>query len=293
MVERPYRSEVRHKNLEAPDELRRFANGQGSVVKIGPLEIGQAVLQPGWRWSTDIKPLVGTESCQLHHLHVLLTGHFGVSTDAGDSFEFGPNDVIDLPPGHDAWVIGDEPVVLLDISGNVSDFALPASRSRVIATVLMTDIVDSTATAARLGDGLWNQRLAAHNRVVRQELHRYRGREINTTGDGFIALFESAGAALRCALAIRDAVRDEGLEIRAGVHTGEVDLVADDVHGIAVHATARIMGLAGASQVLSSAVTRMLADTSGLAFTDAGRHELKGLEQPLDVFAVEVSPDRS
>jgi class 3 adenylate cyclase len=129
----------------------------------------------------------------------------------GSVHEFGPNDVMDIPPGHDAWVVGDEPGDLLDISGNVSDFGLPTSRARALASILMADIVGSTRMASELGDAAWKQRLAEHNRAVRRRFERFGGREIVTSGDGFLAVFESAEAALRCALAARDATRELGI----------------------------------------------------------------------------------
>ena len=193
---------------------------------------------------------------------------------------------MDIPPGHDAWVIGDEEVVLLDVSGNVADFGFPMSSARVVATMLMTDIVGSTAMASQLGDAAWKQRLADHNRAMRRQFERFKGREINTTGDGFLAIFDSARAALLCAIAARDATRAIGIEIRLGVHTGEIELLAGDVRGIAVHAVARVMASAGASEVFATAVTRTLADGSGLRFEDRGQHQLKGLESPLELYAV-------
>jgi class 3 adenylate cyclase len=154
--------------------------------------------------------------------------------------------------------------------------------------MLMTDIVNSTQTAARIGDAAWKQRLADHNRIVRRHLERYGGREVDTTGDGFLAAFASAESALRCALAVCRAVTDVGVDIRAGVHTGEVDLVeGGDLRGIAVHETARIMAAAGTGSVMTSALTRALAAASGLMFTSAGTHALKGFEQPVELFSVE------
>ena len=274
------------KSFDRPDEVRRFPRGIGAFVEIGSLAIGRAVLQPGWRWSTDLKDAVGTELCELHHLHVLLAGRMAFQTANGEVYEFAQNDVMDIPPGHDAWVIGDEPVALLDISGNISDFGLPTSRARAVATLLMTDIVDSTRTASQLGDAAWKQLLAEHNRVMRRQLERFHGREIDTTGDGFLATFDSAAAALLCALATADATRELGIEIRAGVHTGEVEILPDDVRGIAVHATARIMAAAQPSEVLASAVTRALAEGAGLRFEDRGASTLKGFETPIQLFAV-------
>ncbi|MDQ3870649.1 MAG: hypothetical protein M3301_03410 [Chloroflexota bacterium] len=206
--------------------------------------------------------------------------------DSGEVQEFEPNDVMDIPPGHDAWVVGDEPVVLIDIAGNVADFGLPVSRSRTVAAMLLTDIVASTEAASRIGDAAWRQRLAEHNHVVRRQLERFRGHEINTTGDGFLATFDSAGAAVLAALAIRDATADIGLPIRVGVHTGEIEVVGDDVHGLAVHATARVMAAAGPSEVLTTAVTRSLATGVPCRFEDRGERMLKGLDHPLQLFAV-------
>jgi class 3 adenylate cyclase len=280
---------VRRKNLQRPDQTRELGHASGVVVDIGSLTVGRAVLEPGWKWSTDIRPLVGGTSCRIHHLHVLISGRFAVQMDSGEEVEFEPDDVMDVPPGHDAWVIGDEPAVLLEISGNSRDFGLPTSPARAVVTMLMTDIVGSTATAAQLGDEGWKQRLAEHNRLVRQQLDRFRGREIDTTGDGFLAVFESAAAAVQCALAARDAVRGMGIEIRTGVHTGEVELRADDIQGIAVHAVARIMASAEASEVLVSAVVRALVSETSVHFLDRGRHELKGLPSALELFAAEYA----
>jgi class 3 adenylate cyclase len=217
---------------------------------------------------------------------VLLTGRFAVQMDDGETAEFAPGDVFEIPPGHDAWVVGDEEVTLLDVLGNVSSFAEPAPRERVLATLLMTDIVESTATAARMGDAGWRQVLGNHNRVVRNELARFRGHEVNTTGDGFLATFQSPGAAVRSAAAIRAATDAIGIPVRIGIHTGEIELLPDDVGGIAVHATARIMALAGPSGVLLSATTRALAEGSGLQYEPRGRHALKGLEEPVELFAL-------
>jgi class 3 adenylate cyclase len=224
--------------------------------------------------------------CKLHHLHVLVSGRMAFKMADGEQQEFAPNDVMDIAPGHDAWVVGDEPVVLLDISGNVSDFGLPTSPARAVATMLMTDIVGSTKMASELGDAVWKQRLAEHNRAVRRQLERFRGREIDTTGDGFLAIFDSAGAALLCALAARDATRDLGIETRMGVHTGEIEVLPTDVRGVAVHATARIMAAAQPSEVLASSISRTLAEGSGLRFEDRGSYALKGIETPMELFAV-------
>ena len=249
--------------------------------------IGRAVLEPGWRWSEDVKSVVGTPSCQIHHLQLILSGRLGVRMDGGEEAEVGPHEVVDIPSGHDAWVIGDKPLVLLDVFGHSAEFAKPASHARAVVTMLMTDIVDSTKLAGQLGDAAWKQRLAEHNQIVRRHLAQHGGREVDTTGDGFLAAFNSAAAALRAALAIRDAVRSAGVEIRAGVHTGEVDIVeGGNLRGIAVHEAARIMAAAAGGTVYTSGLTRTLASASGLAFESVGVHALKGFDTPAELFAV-------
>jgi len=203
--------------------------------------------------------------------------------DDGEEIEFEPNDVFDVPPGHDAWVVGDEPAVLLDVAGNIAAFGVSQEHDRVVTTLLMSDIVESTLLASRIGDQAWKQVLAEHNRVVRMQLDRFRGNEVNTTGDGFLAMFSSAVGALRCATAIREAVRDVGVEVRIGVHTGEVEVLPAGIGGIAVHTAARVMALAGTSEVLVSSVTLGMADGSGLVFAEHGSHLFKGLERPVEV----------
>jgi class 3 adenylate cyclase len=147
----------------------------------------------------------------------------------------------------------------------------------LLTTLLLTDIVGSTSIAERLGDTEWRQVLARHNAVVRRELDRYRGREVTTTGDGFLAMFDSAARAVRCAASICAAVQSVDLTVRTAVHTGEVELVAGDVRGLAVHAAARIGQLAEAGEVLVSATTFDLLQASGLRFEERGTHELKGI----------------
>jgi len=277
---------IQKKSLDRPDETRRFPKGIGELTRVGSLTVGRGVLEPGWRWSVDMKPVTGTQSCQIHHLQVLLSGHLRIQMDDGESDEFFANEVFDVPPGHDAWVVGDEPVVILDIYGNIGDFGLPSGHDRVVTTLLISDIVDSTVTARRLGDAAWKQLLAEHNRIIRGQFERFRGREVSTTGDGFLATFASAAAALRCAAAIRDEVSTIGIQVRIGVHTGEIELLPNDVGGVAVHAAARITALGGPSEVIVSALTRALAEDSGLRFEERGSHQLKGLDSPLELFAL-------
>jgi class 3 adenylate cyclase len=157
---------------------------------------------------------------------------------------------------------------------------------RVLATVLFTDIVDSTRRAAELGDRNWRALLDAHDNVVRAQLTRFRGREVNTSGDGFLATFDGPQRAIRCAMAIRDAVQALGLQVRAGLHTGEVEIRGDDIGGIAVHIGARVSALAAANDVLVSTTLRDLVIGSGLEFEDRGAHQLKGVPGEWRLFAV-------
>jgi class 3 adenylate cyclase len=157
---------------------------------------------------------------------------------------------------------------------------------RVLTTILFTDLVESTAHAAELGDHRWTALLDAHQRAVRRELERFRGREIDTAGDGFLATFDGPARAIRCAAAARDAVRELALDLRAGVHTGEVELAGEHVRGIAVHTGARIATAAAPGEVLVSSTVRDLVAGSGLAFDDRGEHELKGVPGSWRLFAL-------
>ena len=154
---------------------------------------------------------------------------------------------------------------------------LRGRESSVLATVLFTDIVDSTATLERMGDTAWHDVLTAHNRLLRDELNVFRGREVATTGDGFLAVFDSATRAVRCGSAMARSAETLGLAIRVGIHTGEVEFVGPDARGLAVHAAARVMSFAGPGDVFVSSTTKDLLEGSGLALEDAGRRELKGL----------------
>jgi class 3 adenylate cyclase/pimeloyl-ACP methyl ester carboxylesterase len=168
------------------------------------------------------------------------------------------------------------------LTGQQADVA----EDRVLATVLFTDIVDSTRRAAEMGDRDWHALLDAHDAVVRSQLSRFRGREVNTSGDGFLAMFDGPQRAIRCAMAIRDAVQALGIEVRAGLHTGECEVRGDDIGGIAVHIGARVSALAGPNDVLVSSTLRDLVIGSGLEFEDRGTHDLKGVPGEWRLFTV-------
>lgn len=168
------------------------------------------------------------------------------------------------------------------ITGERADVA----DDRVLATVLFTDIVDSTRRAAEMGDRDWHALLDAHDAVVRSQLSRFRGREVDTSGDGFLAMFDGPQRAIRCAVAIRDALQALGIEVRAGLHTGECEVRGDDIGGIGVHIGARVSALAGPNDVLVSSTLRDLVIGSGLEFADRGAHTLKGVPGEWHLFAV-------
>ncbi|MGD0998382.1 MAG: adenylate/guanylate cyclase domain-containing protein, partial [Thermoleophilia bacterium] len=164
-----------------------------------------------------------------------------------------------------------------------------AELDRMLATVLFTDVVGSTQRAAELGDCKWKSLLERQQAATRALLARYRGTEIKTMGDGFLATFDGPARAVRCARGICEAVKPLGLEVRAGCHTGEIELLGSDVGGIAVHIGARVGALAGPSEVLVSSTVKDLVAGSGLSFTDRGEHELKGVPGPWHLYAVEAA----
>jgi class 3 adenylate cyclase len=278
--------DLRLKNFVAPDQTIEFPLLRAEIVELGDFTVAYVVHQPGWHWSEHVRPTVGGEWCQARHVGVMLSGRTGLRLADGTTYELGPHSVVDIPPGHDGWVIGDEPAVMLEWAG-IHTFAGPAlSKARALATLLFTDLVDSTKTAARLGDRAWRELLTGHFAVARSALDRFGGREIQTTGDGIVATFDGPANALRAAEAIRDAAARHGLGVRAGVHVGEVEFAGGDVRGVAVHEAARIMGKAAAGEILVSETTRALAQPSGFGFDDRGLQRLKGLEGERRLYAV-------
>ena len=198
-----------------------------------------------------------------------------------------PGAKIAVLPGRDYMPFRDEDDAL---TGEIERFLTGARHvpdaDRVLATVLFTDIVGSTQRLAEVGDARWRSVLSEHDARARSEIESHRGRFVNSTGDGLLATFDGPARAIRCASAIVDSVRTLGLEIRAGLHTGEVELLSDDVRGIAVHIGARVMSLAGPSDVLVSQTVKDLVAGSGLVFEDAGEHELKGVPDRWHLYRV-------
>jgi class 3 adenylate cyclase len=274
------------KPFATPDSVRTMPRVRFETVGLDDATVGHCRFEPGWRWSADIGPLMGVTSCPIRHLGYSMSGAVHVVMDDGATLDIGPDTVFDIPPGHDKWVVGDEPWVTIEwgASGRALNAAMDEAGPRTLATVLFTDIVESTARLREVGDAAWRDLLAAHNARLREQLNVHLGREVKTTGDGLLAVFESPTRAVRCAAAMIRATRSIGIEIRAGAHTGEIELVGDDVRGIAVHAAARILALAGPGEVMVSATTAGLLEGSGLDLEPAGSHELKGLPGARDVF---------
>jgi class 3 adenylate cyclase len=280
------------KSFDSPDEARTFPLVRIESVSLDEVHVGHCSFEPGWRWSEAFGSMLETSSCPIRHLGYTISGSIRVVMDDGQTLDIGPDTVFDIPPGHDKWVIGDEPWVTVEWggSGRAMGEALNEARGRALATVVFTDIVDSTGRLKRIGDAAWRDQLAAHNARMREQLNVYRGREVHTTGDGLLAVFDSPTRAVKCAAAMVRASRAMQLEIRAGVHTGEVELVGDDVRGIVVHVAARILAVAGPAEVLLTATTADLLEGSGLELEDAGAHALKGLPGERRLYRVVERP---
>jgi class 3 adenylate cyclase len=233
----------------------------------------------------DVRPALGLVQAPTRVLHVadspivpFAHGRFVAEHIEGATLVEIPGGSLSMTPNLDA--LFDETVAFL--TGD----RLPVDVDRVLTSVLFTDIVASTAQAAALGDKRWRARLDDHDRIVRHELRRFRGREIKTTGDGFVASFDGPARAIRCARATIDALRPLGMEIRVGLHTGECEVRGDDLSGLAVHIAARVGALASSGEVLVSRTVKDLVVGSGIQFGDRGQHAFKGVPGLWELFAV-------
>jgi class 3 adenylate cyclase len=283
-------SPVEVRDLGEPEAVVNYPLGATYQVRLAGTVVSRHVLQPGWSWEADAQQLVGTGSCELYHRGVVLSGRMGVRTDDGAEVVIGPNQVFDLPPGHVTWVDGDEALVMVDWAGGAGLDTQPGSGARVMATILFTDIVDSTVQARREGDAAWKRTLAMHEDVIRAVLVRFGGRAVETAGDSFLMVFDGAERAIRCGLELVDALAAIRVSIRVGIHSGEVTLSDERVGGVAVHTAARILGEADSAEVLVSGTTCDLAEgAAGLTFESRGRYRLKGLEREHELFAAASS----
>jgi class 3 adenylate cyclase/pimeloyl-ACP methyl ester carboxylesterase len=255
--------------------MERLAASPGTVALMLALLVGMDV--------RAVLPTVRVPTLVLHHTDDVITppaqGKFVADHIPGAKYV--------EPPGRnmyhfvEPWRDSFQEIAAF-LTGQQADVA----DDRILATVLFTDIVDSTRRAAQMGDRDWRALLDADDAVVRSQLIRFRGREVNTSGDGFLAMFDGPQRAIRCAMAIRDAVRSLGIEVRAGLHTGECEIRGDDIGGIAVHIGARVSLLAGPNDVLVSSTLRDLVIGSGLEFEGRGGHDLKGVPGEWRLFAV-------
>lgn len=278
---------MQRKRFQDAVDVRHFPHGRVDVVELDDVVVGRMTYEPGWRWSSDVKPIAGTEWCTYHHLGVSLSGLLRVETPDGTELEIRPGDVFEIPPGHDAWVVGDEPWVSVDFEAMRSfGRGVDVRDNRSLATILFTDIVESTAVADRIGDSAWKEVVAQHIEQAQAAVDRHRGRVVKWTGDGMLAVFDGAERAARCAVLFRSKADALDLQIRQAIHSGEVEIAAGDVRGLAVHAAARVMALAEPGEILISGTVRDLLDGSSFRFEDRGVHELKGLSGSRPVFAI-------
>jgi class 3 adenylate cyclase len=273
-----------------PDDVREVPFGRLETYVMGDIRIGRSILEPGWRWSDSIKPIARTQWCEDPHVGITLSGRCKVVMREGAELLIEPGQFYEIPAGHDSWVDGDEPWVTITLQPSTAWVRSEGGGfDRVVGTLLVTDIVDSTARALELGDGAWRDVLARHDRLVRDQLERFHGREVTTTGDGFVALFDGAERAIRAAQAITTGAPRLGIEVRAGVHTGEIERDGDSVRGLGVNIAVRVTALAGPGEVYASWATRELLASSLIGFTDRGLQELKGLDEPRRVYLVDAA----
>jgi len=234
-------------------------------------------------YESDVRALLS-----LVHVPTLVIGradgHFRVEHGRFLAEHIAGATYVELPGTDNLLWAGDQDAVVAEIQNFLTGSRPALEPHRVLATVLFTDIVGSTARAAEIDDARWQALLGEHHRLVRRQLERFGGREIDTAGDGFLATFDGPARAIRCALAIRDGLSGIGLEVRAGLHTGEIELQGDDIAGLAVHIGARVSALAGAGEVLVSSTVKDLVAGSGLTFEDRGSQVLKGVPGEWHVF---------
>lgn len=272
-------------HAEDADVLRRIGNmyhlGAGAQIAAEAFEIQRDL---------DIRSVLPTIQAPTLVVHPENADEevYGAPEQAGYLAEAIPGARLVRVAGADFEIYGGNSEGVLDEIEEFLTGTRPAPHTdRVLATVLFTDIVDSTRRAASASDAHWKELLASHDERAKREIERYRGTYVNTTGDGLLATFDGPARAVRCAQAIRMAVRPLGLEIRAGCHTGEIELVENNVLGIAVHTAARVAALAGVSEVWVSSTVKDLVAGSGLVFDDRGSHTLKGVPDEWHLYAVE------
>jgi class 3 adenylate cyclase len=276
----------RNLDLQAPSHDNRFPKWWARFERLGASPGAWRELQEIF-WHMDVRqvlPNIHTSTLVLHR-----SGDLIVDVDQGRAIaaSIPGAKFVELNGENHIPLLGDLDAIVDEIEEFVTGVRPPPERDRVLATVLFTDIVGSTETAATRGDRQWRSILDDHDRLVEDQIVRFHGRTIKTSGDGVLAIFDGPGRAVLCACAIRTSVRSLGLEIRSGLHCGEVELRGHDVGGIAVHIGARVVGIAEAGQVLVSSTLKDLVAGSGINFADAGSHQLKGIPDSWRLFSVE------
>ncbi|MBA2380856.1 MAG: adenylate/guanylate cyclase domain-containing protein [Chloroflexi bacterium] len=246
---------------------------------------GMAKAMIGWLYEVDVRhvlPAISVPTLLLHHVEAdriaPIHGRYIAERIQGAQF-------VEIPGRENYTWAGDTAPMLAEIQEFLTGERPVAEPDRVLATVLFTDMVDSTRRAAELGDAGWRKLLAAHDQAIRSILERFRGREIKTTGDGFLATFDGPARAIRATIAIRGVLAAQGIAVRSGLHTGEVEIVGRDIAGIAVHIASRIGGLARPGEVLVSSTVKDLVAGSGIIFEARGAHALRGIEEEWRLFA--------
>jgi len=278
-----------NRSFEHADETAQAPLVRSEIVHFAGITVSRDVQEPGWRWSSHVKPIVQTEWCRFRHLEYAVRGRLHVQLEDGYEYEIVGGEVAVIPPGHDAWVVGDEPFESIAWSGVRGWLgSLEPGVERVVVTLVMTDIVESTPAAKRMGDRAWGDALAHFVDGARDTIASYRGQLVSVTGDGVLARFDGAGRAIRCALALRTEAATFGLPIRAAVHTGEVEVAEADLRGVALHETARMLSQAGANEIIVSATTKALASASELRFIDLGERELRGLPDSYRLYRLDA-----
>ena len=273
------------RNFDQPDDRRDFSKVSVDLIKVGPLTLGRETLQPGWRWSVDVKPIAGTERCEFHHVGIQLGGRLTCEDREGNLTEIQPGNIFDMPPGHDAWVVGDEPAVSLEIQG-VADWGLRSAAARVLTTVVFTDIVESTPSVERMGDAAWRRLLDQHREDTAVVLSVHGGTLVDTAGDGVLARFDSPLAAVRAAVDLVEGAERLDIQIRAGIHTGEVELTDVALTGLAVHIGARVLAEAGPGEIVVTATTHDLTTDAGIAYEPRGSVVLRGVTGARNLYAI-------
>ena len=281
-TDRPNVAALHAPSLAGDDEFRRWWDDEGRRGASPATALATARLE----WSSDVRDIL--TSIRVPALVIHRTENRWVRVGNGRYLaEHIPGAKYVELPGSDQFPFAqDADVVLEEIEELLTGTRTHHEPDRVLATMLFTDIVSSTERAASAGDREWREMLDRHDAMVRRQIQRFGGREVKSTGDGVFATFEGPARAVRCAVAIREGAAQLGLEVRAGVHTGEIELRGADVGGIAVHVTQRISTLADADEILVSSTVVDLVAGSGLEFDDRGEHELKGVPRPWRVFSV-------